>query len=423
MSRGPLPAGPLVEAASEAVERAGVRAGDRLQSVDGRPVVDALDVEFAAADGGFTLVIDRGGRRVAFEVRLRPGEGHGLVLAGGLGGPTRVCRNTCRFCFVDQLPAGLRPGLYVKDDDYRLSFLEGNFVTLSNMDEDDLERVERLRLSPLYVSLHAWDDEPRVALMGPATADSRVKVCRLAAAGIRLHVQVVLCPGWNDGAVLEETVLRLAELTSVDDVGVVPVSLAREHGLRRVTPHDAAAVIGLVGDLQARVRVRRGTSFVHAADEFYLLTGSLPPASDAELQYENGIGIAAAFLEEAAAAAESRSSDDPPLALLTGTLALPVVSEVCVLLPGARPFAVENRLFGAHVTVTGLLGGREVATALEATPLAPGEWLVAPRAFLPAHVGATLDGMRLGELSEAAGGRLAVAASLSDALRLAAAAG
>jgi len=415
------PGGLPVEAVSGAALRGGLRTGDRLLAVDGGPAVDVLDLEFVAADGCFEVEVERAGRRLTLEICCAPGEWHGVELAGGLGSTPRVCRNACRFCFVDQLPPGLRAGLYVKDDDYRLSFLEGNFVTLSNMEDADLARVERLHLSPLYVSLHAWDDDTRVALMGPAARPTRARLERLAAAGIRSHVQIVLCPGWNDGVILEETILRLAGLESIQDVGVVPVSLAAEGELRRVTPGDAETAVTLIEALQHRLRRERGRAFVHAADELYLLCGATPPEADAELQYENGIGICAAFLDEAAGSAR-RGPVRPPLALLSGTLAEPVVRRACELLGDARPFVVHNRLFGPHVTVTGLLGGREVIAELRRAPLGSGEWLVVPRAFLPPYSEVTLDDVTVAELRRACAGRLLVAGSLAAALETSAAA-
>lgn len=407
-----------LEGADGPAARAGLSAGDRLLAVDGQPAVDVLDLEFAAADGRFIVEVERENRRFRADVRPAAGEGHGLRLAGGLGAPVRTCRNRCRFCFVDQVPAGLRPALYVKDDDYRLSFLYGNFVTLSNMDDADLARVLRLRLSPLYVSLHAWDDDARVALMGPAARATRRRLQALAAAGIVLHVQVVLCPGWNDGTILSETLDRLAGTDGVADVGVVPVSLAHESKLRRVRPDDAGAAIAGVEAVQSRRRAAAQTSFAHAADELYLLTGRTPPPCDAELQYENGVGIVDAFLREAKTL--GRRTGGPPVALLCGTLAEPVVRRACERIGRARPYPVVNRLFGPHVTVTGLLGGREVLQALRERPAAPGEWLLAPRSFLPEHLGRTLDDIPAGELERAAAGRLVLADSLEEALALAA---
>ena len=345
------------------------------------------------------------------------------------------------------MPAGLRPALSVKDDDYRLSVLDGNFITLSNLSDADLARIEDLRLSPLYVSMHAWDDEARVRLMGRPARGTRAALERLAGAGLELHLQVVLCPGWNDGDVLAGTVAGASGLESVRDVGIVPVSLAAESDLRRVTAADAVAVLAAVKEWQARFSRERDAAFVHAADEFYLLCGRMPPASDAPEQYENGVGMSAALVEEALQLAQEwsgagedaagRVEDDSGvedeavetgrpradvrrLRLLTGTLAVPVVAEVAGVLGDAlefpvRPFAVQNRLFGPHVTVTGLLGGREVLRALRDEPLADGEWLVAPRSFLPAGLDRTLDDIGEAELAAACGGRLVLAGSLVEA--------
>ncbi len=422
-----------VAAVQDAAQRAGLRSGDCIARLNGAAPQDVLDLEMAAADGAFWLTVLRDGHPLELRVEPRVDEWHGISLGyDGLGAPPRVCRNRCRFCFVDQVPAGLRAALSVKDDDYRLSFLHGNFTTLTNLDEDDLARIEALRLSPLYVSLHAWDDEARVRLMGRAAAGSRAALERLAAAGLELHLQVVFCPGWNDGELLAETVERAAALPAVADLGIVPVSLAFEGDLRRVTAGDAAAVLAVVEQWQERYRVERGAAFVHAADEFHLLCGRTPPASDAPEQYENGIGMAALFAEEAAAlvsaqrtaAGRRRAAASRPRAgavrILSGALAEPIVSSAANLLGEAfalpvRAFAVENRLFGPHVTVTGLLGGWEVVDALRNAPLADGEWLVAPRVFLPAELERTLDDVGEDELAAACGGRLAIAASLHEA--------
>lgn len=422
-----------VAAVQDAAQRAGLRPGDCIARLNGAAPQDVLDLEMAAADGAVWLTVLRDGHPLDLVVEPRAGEWHGISLGyDGLGAPPRVCRNRCRFCFVDQVPAGLRPALSVKDDDYRLSFLHGNFTTLTNLDEDDLARIVRLRLSPLYVSLHAWDDEARVRLMGRAAAGSRAALERLAAAGLELHLQVVFCPGWNDGRVLAQTVERTAALPGVADLGIVPVSLALEGDLRRVTPDDAAAVLAAVEQWQDRYREERGVAFVHAADEFHLLCGRTPPASDAPEQYENGIGMAASFAEEAAGLASARRSAagrrrpgaERPRAgavrILCGALAEPVIARAAGMLTAAfdlpvRAFPVENRLFGPHVTVTGLLGGKEVLDALHDDSLAQDEWLVAPRVFLPAELGRTLDDVGEDELAAACGGRLALAESLRQA--------
>jgi putative radical SAM enzyme (TIGR03279 family) len=426
--------GVVVADARDAAARGGLRSGDRIVSLNGRVPLDVLDVEDAAADGTLWLTVLRGGHPLDLVVTPRLGEWHGISLdRGGLGDDPRTCRNRCRFCFVDQVPPGLRPALSVKDDDYRLSFLHGNFMTLTNLAEADLERIEELRLSPLYVSLHAWDDAARVRLMGRAAAGSRAVLERLAGAGLELHLQVVLCPGWNDGEVLAETVRRAGALDAVADLGVVPVSLAAEGDLRRVTPAGARALVTAVGEWQRGFIERRGDPFVHAADELYLLAGEEPPAGGAPEQYENGVGIAAALLAEAEALAAAWTGDGgdgefpgrPRLGvsgvrLLTGTLAAPVLARAAAALAPAagvpvRPLVVENGLFGAHVTVTGLLGGTEVRDALRRDPLAGGEWLLTPRAWLPEDLGRALDDVGEDDLGAACGGRLCVADSLGDA--------
>jgi len=419
------PPAPLTVAAADGpASRGGLRAGDCIRAVNGVAPLDVLDLELAAADGPLWLEVVRAGRVLELAVRPRDDGWHGISLAHELGVPPRTCRNRCRFCFVDQLPPGLRPSLSVKDDDYRLSFLHGNFTTLSNLDEDDVARILALRLSPLYVSLHTWDDDARVALMGRAARGARATLLGLAAAGVELHLQVVLCPGWNDGAVLEETVRESSRLEAVADLGIVPVALAEEGDLRRVTPEDAAALLRRVEGWQRDARRRLGRGFVHAADELHLLAGRIPPAGDAPLQYENGIGVAAVFLREARwpFAHEGRVARGrrlPRLRVLCGDLAAPVVELACRRLAAhgvaARPFVVHNELFGPHVTVTGLLGGREVARALAREPLAAAEWLVAPRDWLPEALGATLDDVGEQELAAACGGRLV----LADGLRAA----
>ena len=416
---GATPAGLLVGAVSDAAARAGLRSGDVIVRLNQHPPADVLDLEMAAADGTMWVTALRDGHPLDLTVVPRSGEWHGISLAyDGLGAPARLCRNRCRFCFVDQVPRGLRPSMYVKDDDYRLSFLHGNFMTLTNLSESDMRRIEEMRLEPLYVSLHAWDDEARTRLMGRAAGVSRQRLERLAAAGLELHLQVVFCPGWNDGDVLAETVARVGELEAVADVGIVPVSLAEEGDLRRVTAQDARAVIHEVGVWQARFRRERGVGFVHAADEFYLLCGEMPPASDASEQYENGIGMSAVLLEEAA---QLGAGPDcvAGVRVLCGPLAAPVIAHAAGMLVrggGAQlqPFPVVNALFGPHVTVTGLLGGREVLAALAAQPLAAGEWLLAPRTFVPAALGRTLDDVTEDELRVACEGRFAAADSLAE---------
>ena len=246
--------------------------------------------------------------------------------------------------------------------------------------------------------------------MGRAAAGSREVLERLAAAGLELHLQVVLCPGWNDGDVLAETVALAGELEAVADLGIVPVSLAAEGELRRLTADDAAAVIAAVAGWQRGFLRRRGSAFVHAADEFYLLAGADPPPGDAAgavRERRRHLGGAARGGEGWADSREAGRSRDvnacrraaSAACACSRALARPVLERAAAILAAAfgvpvRPLAVKNRLFGPHITVTGLLGGAEVIDALATDPLADGEWLVAPRVFLPADLGRTLDDVR-----------------------------
>ena len=416
-----------VEGVEGPAARAGMRIGDRIVAVGGTAPLDLLDLEYAAADGGFSATVERDGERLELAFALERGESHGVRLWNGIGVATRRCGNCCPFCFVDQVPDGMRSSLSVKDDDYRLSFLAGSFITLANMGRDDLERVARLRLSPLYVSLHAWDDGVRAGLMGDAARDSREKLLSLAAAGIEFHLQVVLCPGVNDGDVLRESLARLGRTPNMLDLGVVPVSLAEEGRLRRVRRRDAAAAIAAVEEVQLEARARLGRSFAHGADELHLLCRRTPPACDAPAQYENGIGIVAATIAEAAALT---LPDGARLALLAGRAAAPVLERLAGELraatrggrgtrAGVRVLAVDNRTFGPHVTVTGLLGGRDVLRRLGEEPLAAGEWLLAPRSFLPEDLGVTIDDVAEATLRDACDGRLAVAETLGGAVAVA----
>ena len=310
----------------------------------------------------------------------------------------------------------------MRDDDYRLSFLQGTFVTLTNVDEHDLERIAALRLSPLFVSLHAWDDDVRARLMGASSRVARDRLAWLAAHGIEMHVQIVLCPGINDGAVLRETVTRLLGLASAPDDAAPtrrPATTAcrrRADGgraagwstwascpsrwrgaggdLRRVTPADAAARARPGGRAQAAATAAVGRRFVHAADELYLRPARCRPPATLPPSTRTASASAPRCWPTPTELAIAPAS--PPLALLGGTASAPVLAEAARRLDArtgaaVRPFIVDNALFGPRVTVTGLLGGREVLAALRERPLAAGEWLLAPRTFLPAELGRTLD--------------------------------
>lgn len=398
------------------------------------PLRDIIDYQYLLGPGEQDVEVKREGQRFVVRLSLDGSESPGIEFADAVFDRVRVCRNKCPFCFVNQLPRGLRQPFYVKDDDFRLSFLYGNFVTLNNLEPGDINRIAEQRLSPLHVSVHATNPAFRARLMGCSVemaAEGLEKLRRLGEAGIETHAQVVLCPGINDGAVLERTVAELTEkYRGVASVGVVPVALGSNHarkiageGFGPVAASDCESLVEAVAAWQEDFRARHGSGFVYAADEFYLMAGlPLPPEADYDgyPQYENGIGIAASFLEEGegeigrrlgagGVAGGGRFSGEEPrgrVFLLSGALAEPVVAEVCRRLKDRRggdflPLAAENRLFGPHVTVTGLLGCRDIASAATAAGLASGDLLLIPPACTAAGSGKRfIDGMDLVQLSK-----------------------
>ncbi|MHB9111902.1 MAG: DUF512 domain-containing protein [Thermoleophilia bacterium] len=430
-------------------EAAGIESGDRILSLDGHELHDVIDYQFYLKPGRQEFAVDRGGNMLSVEIDSSDGGDPGIYFAGTVFGPIRTCANKCIFCFIEQVRGGLRPPLYVKDDDFRLSFLHGNFITLNNLREAELERIAKQRLSPLHVSVHATDPEVRASLMGcgpKAAARGLDNLRRLGEAGIETHAQIVLCPGLNDGSVLERTVMDLAEdYPAVASAGIVPVAFAEEFlpgnpvpGLRAVAKKDCAAVIDAVAAWQERFRSSCGSGFAYAADEFYLRAGRpLPPAEyyDDFAQYENGIGIARGFIDEGEgligqllAGAEGRSGRGaltdrpappscatephhpapPPsrVFLLTGTLAAGLMQDACERLSNAlgskvQPLVSENHLFGPHVTVAGLLGGQDLIRSAVKAGVTRGDLLLIPASSLDSAGERFLDDLGLEELEEA----------------------
>ncbi|MHB8925966.1 MAG: DUF512 domain-containing protein, partial [Coriobacteriia bacterium] len=268
-----------VEPAS-AAEAAGFRAGDRVVSVGGQPVRDVLDWQWLTDEDEFSVAVEHDGEIYDLDVVPVPGEPLGVVFEDVVFDGVRECANACAFCFVTQLPAGMRPSLYVRDDDYRLSFLYGNFITLTNLEETDMERIISERLSPLYVSLHAVDPDVRRALVSCTVDDTTVeRMAALLDAGIDLHVQIVAVPRVNDGDVLSETLSWLASREGVESVGIVPLGYTAHQRRfdRSFTTAESAALIDRLVPFQERMRTERDLTWVQAADEFYLSAGREVP--------------------------------------------------------------------------------------------------------------------------------------------------
>ncbi len=363
--------------ARTAAATAGLVAGDRILSINGQALRDTIDFQFHAADDALDLEIERAGARLTLALERRGDLG--VELEPPRPAEISTCANKCVFCFIHQLPRGMRKSLYVKDDDYRLSFLHGNYITLSDLDEAAMGRIVEQRLSPLYVSVHATDPEVRHMLLGRPrhSADILPRMTRLARAGIRMHAQIVLCPGLNDGAHLERTVFDLSRLhPAVATTAIVPVGLTRHRDrlpqLRTVTPGEARLLVDTVEDWQRRFLEATGSRLVFLADEIYLLAERpLPPADAYEgfLVAEDGIGLVRRF-EDAVRRRLSRLASGTAArrrTIVTGEMFGPRMRALATSLPGGSSLqvvAVPNEHFGRGIGVVGLLTGRDIQRAL-----------------------------------------------------------
>lgn len=395
----------------------GLEPGDRLLTVNGYPPQDVIDYLYHTARDRITLRVEKP-RGEVWECagEKETGEELGLHFAQELFTPLRRCNNQCLFCFVDQNPPGLRPTLYLKDDDYRLSFLHGYFITLTNLTEAHFERIRAQRLSPLYVSVHTTNPALRPYLFGNPQANAGwVWLRRLCAAGIEVHAQLVLCPGLNDGPELERSLRDLAALRpQLLSVAVVPVGLTkyqRHPNLRPYTQAEARGVLAQLETWQARSKRESDCNWVYAADEFFFLARRrLPPAEyyDDFPQMENGVGLTRLFLDDLAtltARRPRRSTPPPEVTLVTGELGARVLGDFFARENEKVPSAVtlvpvRNEFFGPTVTVAGLLAGQDILTALRGRRL--GDWVLVPGAALNEE-GLFLDDLSLSDLEQALG--------------------
>ena len=357
-------------------EEMGLRTGTELVSVNGRELEDFLDWEFLTAEEQFLLHVRQpDGEEIEYDVERPLGEPLGVALE-----PARIrrCANRCDFCFVDGLPDGLRDVLYIRDDDYRLSFRYGNFATLTNLKPKDVERIIEYRLSPLYVSVHATDPTVRRYLLrNPTAPDILPQLRQFAEHGIEFHTQIVMSPGVNDGDVLRRTLADLYAFgPAVLGCSVVPVGLteySKHHLVREPTAEECRAAIVLVEERSAIARAERGRHWAFGADELYLRAAvELPPAEiyDGFDQVENGVGSVRWLQREVAAGLEQLGGwRGRRIGVVTGTAMarlMPMVLEPLARATGAdfELIPVVNTLFGASVTTAGLLPGTAVQTAL-----------------------------------------------------------
>lgn len=433
--------------------RLGLVPGDELLAINGRRLRDLIDYEFYGAEPTVELEIQRG----ALQLRRR---GHfggaplGLTFSEiTFDGPIRRCANDCPFCFVKQVPPGLRRTLYIKDDDYRYSFLFGNFVTLTNLSEADWQRIGEQRLSPLYVSVHATDPAVRARILRHS-ADILADLARLDRLGIQVHTQVVTVPGTNDGAILDKTIADLAAMPNVLSIAAVPVGLnargimveERRQARHRSTDDlnlsiplcsygeaEARLVIEQARRWQRRFRHERGRTFLYLGDEFYLLAGWPLPGRrgyDGFPQLEDGIGLTRLLLDDAAQLGRrlSRRQEQSTLVgrqamLACGTLIAPVLTRLVEDLNrsiGSRLTVVPvvNDFFGRTITVSGLLTGADVARAVEEHGYDEHAALFLPQSMVSQRYGNFLDGMTPDELADRLQRPVLFAQHLSSVVRL-----
>lgn len=402
-------------------EELGIEAGDILLAIGGSGIEDIFDYQYLTQDEYIEMLIrKRNGEEWLLEIDKDYDEDPGIIFENGLMDEYRTCRNKCIFCFIDQMPKGMRETLYFKDDDSRLSFLQGNYVTLTNMSDADIERIIRYRLSPINISFQTTNPELRCMMLNNRFAGQALeKVDRLCEAGITMNGQIVLCKGINDGAELERSISDLtAYLPYLESVSVVPVGLSRyRDGLYPLQPfekEDAQQVLNCIHGWQKRLYEEHGIHFIHASDEWYMLAEEeLPEAEryDGYLQLENGVGmlrlLSDEFQEEMAQVREQKGVYDGggELSLVTGRLAYPYILSMAGQMMECFPqyhmhvYAITNDFFGERITVSGLLTGQDIIRQLQGRPL--GDRILLPQNVLRSGEDYFLDDVTVQDMEKA----------------------
>lgn len=399
--------------------KAGVQAGETLLQIDSNEIEDVLDYRFYMTNERLVLLLqDKDGEKRRVKIHKGEYEDLGLDFETYLMDEQRSCRNKCIFCFIDQMPPGMRETLYFKDDDARMSFLYGNYITLTNLSEHDIERTIRMKISPINISVHTTNPELRCRMMNNRFAGKALNTMkRFADAGIAMNAQLVLCPGLNDGEELKRSLNDLLKLApAMKTVSCVPVGLTRFrdglYPLRPYTKEEAAATIDLIDSYGDQALKAFGDRICYASDEFYLLAGRpLPePAFYGDFnQLENGVGMLTLQRQQFETALDDFEPDDKPrkLSIVTGQLAAPQLQELVALAKTRWPgldctvIPVINNFFGPNITVAGLVTGRDMITQLKGRDL--GEKLLFPDVMLRFHTDVFLDDVTQSEIEQALG--------------------
>ncbi|MEA4815775.1 MAG: DUF512 domain-containing protein [Lachnospiraceae bacterium] len=398
-------------------EELGIMPGDILLSVNGKAILDIFDYRYLIKDEYVELGIkSRDGEEYIAEIEKDEDEDIGIDFEKGLMDDAKSCQNKCIFCFIDQLPPGMRETLYFKDDDTRLSFLSGNYVTLTNMKDSDIDRIIYYHLSPINISVHTTDLCLRCKMLNNKKADKILKhMERLASAGLDMNLQIVLCRGINDQETLEKSIKDLSRFyPRAKSLSVVPVGITKyREGLYPLIPFDkkaSAEVVSLIHRWQKKLKKEIGSAFVFAADEFYLKGKvPIPPCEAYEdfYQIENGVGMTALMEKEFSDCIEKIGENiyiNREVSIATGTLAFDFINGLSLRLNQKFPnlkinlYAVENKFFGSEITVSGLLTGRDIIDALKDKPL--GEFLLLPLNLLRRGENVLLDDIAIEDIEK-----------------------
>ncbi len=396
---------------------AGIVPGDVIEKVNGKKPEDELDFRFRALCDLVTLsVLKKDGTREMISIEEPESPDLGIQFESALFGGAKRCHNRCMFCFIDQLPPGMRETLYFKDDDARLSFLTGNYITLTNLKDADVEKIIRMRLSPINISVHTTDPALRCKMLSNRHAGRVLRYMdRFYKAGIQMNGQIVLVPGINDGAALEKTIEDLSALSPhMTSVSVVPVGITRYRealGLPAIsgfTKETANEVLLTVSKWQKKLLSSIGTRFIYAADEFYLLSGQPIPESECYegyAQIENGVGLLRSQTDEFTdAMAKAPYAAARHISVATGVAAYDHMQSLATLAMEKFPelniavYCVQNHFFGEKITVSGLLTGQDLAAQLAEKPL--GTALYIPEVMLRSGTEVFLDDMTVSQLSD-----------------------
>ncbi len=405
-------------------EELNIEPGDKLLKINDQEIKDIFDYQYLVQDEHLEVLIEKAdGEEWILDIDKEFDEDLGIEFDNGLMDNYRSCSNKCIFCFIDQMPKGMRDTLYFKDDDSRLSFLQGNYVTLTNMSDSDIDRILKYHLSPINVSFQTTNPELRCKMLGNRFAGEALKkVDRLCApgTGIELNGQIVLCKGVNDGAELERSITDLTKyIPNLQSVSVVPVGLSKyRDGLYPLEPfekEDACNVIDMIEKWQKKVYDEHGIHFIHASDEWYFLAGrEFPEAEryDGYIQYENGVGMMRLLLDEYGEAlhalknghAEELNSIKREISLATGRLVYPCIQqiaeramEVCTGLK-VHVYEIVNEFFGERITVSGLLTGQDIIKQLKGREL--GTTLYLPENLLRSGEDYLLDDVKIGDIEK-----------------------